>query len=86
MESEDVTPHYQLVVNREDNLDVLTIKVEVDERSFTDEVNGLQHLERRITKNIKELLGVSARVKLVEPKSIARCQGKAVRVVDNRRI
>jgi phenylacetate-CoA ligase len=79
-------PHYQLVVDREDNLDVLTVMVEVDERSFTDEVKGLQQMERRITKNIKELLGVSARVKLVEPKAIARSQGKAVRVVDNRKI
>jgi phenylacetate-CoA ligase len=86
METDDVAPHYQLVVDREDNLDVLTVMVEVDERSFTDEVKGLQQMERRITKNIKELLGVSARVKLVEPKAIARSQGKAVRVVDNRKI
>jgi phenylacetate-CoA ligase len=86
MTTEEVTPHYQLVVDREDNLDVLTIKVEVGEGSFTDEVKGLQQLERRITKNIKELLGVSARVKLVEPKTIERSQGKAVRVMDNRSI
>ncbi len=86
METEDVEPHYQLEVDREGNLDVLTIKVEVNERSFSDEVKGLQFLERRIGKNIKEMLGVSARVKLVEPKAIARSEGKAVRVVDNRRI
>ena len=86
METEEVEPHYQLVVDREDNLDVLTVKVEVSERTFTDEVKGLQSLERRISKNIKELLGVSARVKLVEPKGIDRSQGKAVRVVDNRNI
>jgi phenylacetate-CoA ligase len=82
----DVAPHYQLVVDREDNLDVLTVKIEVGEGCFSDEVKGLQDLERRITKNIKELLGVSARVKLVEPKTIERSQGKAVRVVDNRSI
>ena len=76
----------KLVVDREDNLDVLTVKVEVGERGFTDEVKGLQRLERRISKNIKELLGVSAKVKLVEPKGIERSQGKAVRVVDNRKI
>jgi phenylacetate-CoA ligase len=84
METEEVEPHYQLVVDREDNLDVLTVKVEVSEESFTDEVRGLQVLEKRISKNIKELLGVSAKVKLVEPKAIDRSQGKAVRVVDNR--
>jgi phenylacetate-CoA ligase len=86
MNTEDVEPHYQLVVDREDNLDVLTVSVEVSEHIFSDEVRGLQNLERRITKNIKELLGVSARVKLVEPKAIERSQGKAVRVVDNRKI
>lgn len=86
MEIEDVEPHYQLVVDREDNLDVLTVNVELGERSFRDEVKGLQRLERRITKTIKELLGVSARVILVEPKLIERSQGKALRVVDNRKI
>lgn len=86
METEEVEPHYQLVVDRKDNLDVLTVKVEVSEGSFSDEVRGLQVLEKRITKNIKELLGVSAKVKLVEPKGIGRSQGKAVRVVDNRDI
>ena len=85
METADVAPHYQLVVDREDNLDVLTVKVEVGERSFSDQVKGLQQLEQRITKNIKELLSVSVRVKLVEPKAIQRSEGKAVRVVDNRR-
>lgn len=85
METADVAPHYQLVVDREDNLDVLTVKVEVGERSFSDQVKELQQLEQRITKNIKELLSVSVRVKLVEPKAIQRSEGKAVRVVDNRR-
>ncbi len=84
MEIDDVQPHYQLVVDREDKLDVLTVNVEVDECSFSCEVKGLQRLEHRITKNIKELLGVPAQVKLVEPKAIERSQGKAVRVVDNR--
>ena len=86
MQIEEVEPHYQLLVDREGNLDVLTVKVEVGERGFSDEVKGLQRLEKRISKNIKELLGVSARVKLVEPKTIQRSEGKAVRVVDNRKI
>ncbi len=86
MEIDAVTPHYQLVVDRQDNLDVLTVLVEVGASTFTDEVKGLQQLEMRISTHIKELLGVSASVKLVEPKAIARSQGKAVRVVDNRRI
>jgi phenylacetate-CoA ligase len=86
MEIEGVEPHYQLVVDREDNLDTLTVLVEIGERSFSDEVKVLQLLERKISFSIKEYLGVSARVKLVEPKVIARSQGKAVRVIDNRKI
>ena len=86
MEMENVEPHYQLLVDREDNLDVLTVLVEVGERLFSDEVKSLQDTEKNIAKNIKEYLGVSARVKLVEPKSIARSEGKAVRVIDNRKI
>lgn len=86
MEIEGVEPHYQLVVDREGNLDMLTILVEVGEHVFSDEVRKLQVLEKRISKNIKEYFGVSANVKLVEPKTIARSEGKAQRVIDNRKI
>ncbi len=86
MEMEGVEPHYQLIVDREGTLDMLTVLVEVGEGTFTDEIKGLQNLERRIQKNIKEYLGVSAKVKLVEPKTIARSEGKAVRVIDNRKL
>lgn len=86
MEIDEVEPYYQLVVDREDNLDTLTVLVEVGERLFSDEVKHLQDRERKIAKNIKEYLGVSAKVKLVEPKAIARSQGKAVRVIDKRKI
>ncbi|SHF90494.1 phenylacetate-CoA ligase [Desulfacinum infernum DSM 9756] len=86
MEIDGVEPHYQLVVDREGTLDMLTVMVEVGEKAFTDEIKGLQHLEKLIAKNIKEYLGVSAKVKLVEPKSIARSEGKAVRVIDNRKL
>jgi len=86
METEDVEPHYQLVVDREGNLDTLTVMLEVGERLFSDEVKHLQNLENQLSKNIKEYLGVSAKVKLVESKTIARSQGKAVRVIDNRKI
>jgi len=86
MQNDGVTPHYQLVVDREGSLDVLTVMVEVGEKLFSDEVKQLQATEKSIRKNIKELLGVSATVKLVEPKAIARSQGKAVRVIDNRKL
>jgi phenylacetate-CoA ligase len=86
MEVEGVTPHYQLVVDREGSLDMLTVNVEVNEGMFSDEVKQLQAVQKKITKNIKEFLGVSATVKLVESKAIARSEGKAVRVIDNRKI
>jgi phenylacetate-CoA ligase len=86
METEGVEPHYQLIVDRHDNLDTLTVLVEIGEHAFSDEVRILQHLEKKISKNIKEYLGVSAKVKLVEPKTIARSEGKAKRVIDNRKI
>lgn len=86
MQSDGVTPHYQLVVDREGPLDVLTVMVEAGEKLFSDEVKQLQATEKSITKNIKEFLGVSATVKLVGPKSIARSEGKAIRVVDKRNI
>jgi len=86
MKVDGIEPHYQLVVDREDKLDKLTVMVEVGERLFSDEVKRLQTLEKKISNDIKEYLGISAKVKLVEPKRIVRSQGKAVRVIDNREI
>ena len=86
MEIDGLSPHYQLVVDRVENLDTLTVMVEIGETLFSDEVKALQGLERNISYRIKEELGVTAKVRLVEPKSIARSQGKAVRVIDNRKI
>jgi len=86
MEIEEVEPHYQLVVDRKDNLDILTVMVEVGELFFSDEVRILQGIEKKLSKNIKELLGITAKIKLVEPKTIARSEGKAQRVIDNRKI
>ncbi len=86
LEIEGVEPHYQLIVGREGPLDILEVRVEVNETVFSDEIKKLQVLEKHIEKDIKELLGVNATVKLVEPKSITRSEGKAVRVIDNRKL
>ena len=86
MQMGKVEPHYQLVVDREGSLDTLTVVVEVSEQMFSDEVKRLQNLERKISKDIKDYLGVSAKVRLAEPKTIARSQGKAIRVIDNRKM
>jgi phenylacetate-CoA ligase len=81
---EGVEPHYVLIVDRKGNLDTLEVQVEVGEQIFSDEVKHLQALSSRIEKQIKEMLGVTCRVRLVEPKSITRSEGKAKRVIDNR--
>ncbi len=83
---EGVEPHYQIEVNREGNLDTMSVLVEVSERIFSDEIRQLEALTRRIQAEIKDLLGVTCAVKLVEPRTIKRSEGKAQRVIDNRRI
>jgi phenylacetate-CoA ligase len=86
MNIEGVEPHYVLIVDRQGALDTLEVHVEVREEVFSDEVKNLQSLGRRIEKDIKDLLGVNAGVKLVEPKTIQRSEGKAQRVIDKRKI
>lgn len=85
LQVDEVAPHYQLIVDRKDNLDTLTVRVEIGDKLFSDEVKQLQELENRISRDIKETLGVTAKVQLAEPKSIARSEGKAARVIDNRK-
>jgi phenylacetate-CoA ligase len=81
---EGVEPHYQLIVDRDDNLDTLEVQVEVNEQIFSDEIKNLQNLSQSIQRDIKDLLGVTCKVRLVEPRSIQRSEGKAQRVIDNR--
>jgi phenylacetate-CoA ligase len=84
MTIEGIEPHYQLIVDREENLDTLEVQVEVNEQTFSDEVKVLQDLSGSIRKEIKDLLGITCKVRLVEPKTIARSEGKAKRVIDKR--
>jgi phenylacetate-CoA ligase len=86
---EGVEPHYQLIVERVDTLDTIEVQVEVSEKLMDEsagEVRVLQNMERRIVKDMKDYLGISAKVKLVEPKSLQRFEGKASRVIDKRHI
>jgi len=82
---EGTKPHYQLVVDRKaGKLDELEILVEVEEKIFSDEIKQLRILEEKITNEIESVLGVFVKVKLVEPKTLERIEGKAKRVVDKR--
>ncbi len=81
-----VAPHYMLIVDRENNLDVLTVMVEVTEEYFSDEIRKMEALRERVGAVLKQALGVAVKVKLVEPKTIERSEGKAKRVIDNRNL
>ena len=80
----NVQPHYQIIVDRVNNLDLMTIEIEISEEMFTDDVKGIEKFEKKVGSQVNSLLGVSAKIRLVEPKSIARSEGKAKRVIDKR--
>jgi phenylacetate-CoA ligase len=86
MQIPGLSPHYQLVVDRVENLDVLEVQVEVSPEVFSDEIKKLEELERRIADEVQSYLGVSVKVRLMEPRSIQRSEGKAVRVIDRRKM
>lgn len=86
LEMGETSPHYIMIVDRVNNLDTLEIQVEVDEKFFSDKISELENLTKRIAHVIQQAIGLSVKVKLVEPKSIERSMGKAVRVIDKRKL
>ncbi len=86
MKTEGVTPNYLIIVERSGTLDTIEIQVEVTEQMFNDQVRHMQALQQNLQKNIKEFCGVTAKIRLMEPHSIARSEGKAVRVLDKRNL
>ncbi|HOV68959.1 MAG TPA: phenylacetate--CoA ligase [Clostridia bacterium] len=81
-----VEPYYMIYVDRVDNLDVMEVHIEMTPAMFSDEVRDIEELEKRLHREIETTLGINARVRLVEPKSIPRSEGKAKRVIDKRKI
>lgn len=77
-------PNYQIVVTRDNNLDVMEVYIEMSEKMFSDSVRKIEETEARIKAAMQTTLGVSAVIHLVEPQSIPRSEGKAVRVIDKR--
>jgi len=86
LETEGLSPHYQLIIDRKGSMDILEVQVEVDEKLFSDEIRHLQNMEKKIMAHIKEFLGVTAKITMVEPKTIARSEGKAKRIIDKRNL
>ena len=85
LEMDETTPHYRMIVDRVNNLDTLEIQVEVEERYFSDEIRQLEKLSAKIAHTIQQAIGLAVKVKLVEPKSIERSEGKAQHVIDRRK-
>ena len=84
LEFSEVEPHYMIYVDRANNLDIMTIEIEMSDEFFSDEVKQIEKMEKRLTHEIASALGVSGYVKLVEPNRIPRSEGKAKRVIDRR--
>ncbi len=82
----DITPNYQIIVDRVNNTDTFDINVEMSEELFSDDIKTIERTEKLIREKLRDVLGISAGVHLVNPKSIARSEGKAKRVIDKRKI
>lgn len=82
----EVTPHYMMVIDRVGNLDTLEIQVEVDTQYYTDEIRGIEALTKKLSAVIQQALGISAKIKLMGPGTLKRSEGKAVHVIDNRKL
>jgi phenylacetate-CoA ligase len=83
---EEVTPHYMMIVDRVDNLDTVEIQVEIDAKYYTDEIRGIEKLTKKIGTVIQQALGINAKIKLMGPGTLKRSEGKAVHVIDNRKL
>lgn len=81
-----ITPNYQIIVDRVNNNDTFEVEVEMSEALFSDGVKGIEKIEKTISDSIRSTLGIGAKVKLVNPKSIQRSEGKAKRVIDRRNL
>ena len=86
LEINEIKPHYQLIVDRQNNLDTLELKVEVEEEFFQDKIRELETLRQKIQHTLESALTIGLKVTLVEPKTIERSEGKANRVIDLRKL
>jgi Coenzyme F390 synthetase len=80
-----IGPHYQIILDRVGSLDTMEIQVELNEKAFSDEVKVIEKLKSRIEHDMQSMLGISAKITIVSPHSIPRSEGKAKRIIDNRK-
>ncbi len=81
-----VTPNYQIIIDRENNTDVFEINVEMSENLLADSIKAIEKIEKQITSELRSTLGIGPKVRLVNPKSIERSEGKAKRIIDRRNL
>ncbi|AVB75680.1 phenylacetate--CoA ligase family protein [Methanococcus maripaludis] len=86
LEMSETKPHYLLIVDRINNLDVLEVWVEIEDQFFSDKISMFEQLSKKIKHKIESTLGISVKIKLVEPKTIERSEGKSKRVIDKRKL
>ncbi len=86
LDMEEFEPHYLLIIDRQNNLDLLEVHVEVRDGYYSDEISKMLALKKKISDRLQSLLGLKADIKLVEPNSIKRSEGKAQRVIDKRNL
>jgi phenylacetate-CoA ligase len=86
LEMGETSPHYMMIVDRVNNLDTLEVQVEVGEEFFSDRISELESLTKKIAHVLQQAIGLAVKVKLVEPKTIERSMGKAVHVIDKRKL
>lgn len=82
----NITPNYQIVVDRSHNTDTLDVNVEMSEQMFSDDIRSVETIERQISDQLRSVLGIGAKVHLLNPKTIERSEGKAKRIIDKRKI
>ncbi len=82
---EGVAPHYQIIITPTETLDLLEIKVEMRPEYFSDNIRELEALRKRVLAAVKQIIGLSPKITLVEPGSLPRSEGKIKRVIDNRK-
>ena len=85
LDMKEIKPHYRIIVDRVNNLDTLELQVEVEEEFFQDKISQLESIRAKLRENLENATGLGIRVTLVEPKTIERSEGKAKRVIDNRK-
>ncbi|MFI3281165.1 MAG: phenylacetate--CoA ligase [Rikenellaceae bacterium] len=86
LDIEELEPHYLIVVDRVNNQDTFEVQVEVKASAFNDDISQMLEIKKRVSSRMHSMLGLNPAIKLVAPRTIERSMGKAVRVIDNRKL